>query len=69
MIPKDLQKHYGTQVAIAKALGAAQSSVAEWFQNGRIPEGRQYQIELATDGMLKADLPALRVPQFQKEAA
>ena len=60
MTPQDLQKHYGTQTAIARALGAAQSSVAEWFQNGRIPEGRQYQIELATNGVLRADKPALR---------
>ena len=60
MTPKDLQKYFGTQAAIARAIGAAQSSVAEWFQNAKIPEGRQYQIEIATNSALKADKPALR---------
>jgi DNA-binding transcriptional regulator YdaS (Cro superfamily) len=60
MTLEDLQKHYGTQVSIAQALGIAQSSVSGWFQSGRIPDGRQYQIELATEGALRADKPALR---------
>jgi DNA-binding transcriptional regulator YdaS (Cro superfamily) len=60
MTPQDLLSHFKTQSAIAKALGCAQSSVSEWFDAGRIPEGRQYQIELATDGALRASRPALR---------
>ena len=61
MTPQDLLKHFGTQTAIAKALGCSQPSVCEWFETGRIPEGRQYQIELATSGALRASRPALRV--------
>ena len=38
----------------------AQSSVAGWVQNGAVPMDRQYQIEIATNGMLRADLPAIR---------
>ena len=45
---------------MAFALGKRQSTVSEWFQHGRIPDGAQYQIELATAGVLKADKPACR---------
>jgi len=51
-------KFFGSPGALATALGCGQSSVSEWKE---IPEGRQYQIELATRGKLKADRPALRV--------
>lgn len=67
MTPQDAKNYFGSQTAIAKALGAAQSSVCEWFEAGKIPEGRQYQIELATKGKLKADKPANR--QSHKAAA
>ena len=50
----DLIKHYGTQVAIAKALGIKSPSIAEWKAKGEIPEVRQYQIEVLTKGKLKA---------------
>lgn len=60
MSPQELVTHYGTQSAAAKALGCGQSTVAEWCSDGVIPEGRQYQIELATGGALVADKPAFR---------
>lgn len=60
MSPQELLAHYGTQAAAAKALGCAQSTVAEWCTDGSIPEGRQYQIELATNRILVADKPAFR---------
>ena len=60
MTPKDVLEYFGTQTAIAHAVGCKQSSVAEWFDKGEVPEGRQYQIELATDGRLRATKPALR---------
>jgi hypothetical protein len=61
MSPKNVVQYFGSQVAAAKALGVYQSSVAEWVANGCIPEVRQYQIELATNGQLRADKPALRL--------
>ena len=61
MSPKQVVDFFGTQVATAQALGIAQSSVAGWVADGKVPMDRQYQIELATDGQLRADLPALRV--------
>jgi len=60
MTPQDLLNFFGTQSEIARALGCAQSSVSEWFDNGQIPEGRQYQTELATNGQLRASKPANR---------
>lgn len=62
MTPQQLIEHFHTQSNAAKALGCAQSTVAEWCAEGVIPEGRQYQIELATGGKLVADKPALRLP-------
>lgn len=56
--------HFGTESALARALGVKPPSVSEWKDG--IPITRQYQIELATKGKLKADIPALRT---RKKAA
>jgi DNA-binding transcriptional regulator YdaS (Cro superfamily) len=61
MNPKQVIDFFGTQTNTAKSLGIAQSSVAGWVQAGEVPMDRQYQIELASDGQLRADLPALRM--------
>lgn len=45
--------HYGTQQAVADALGIKQSSVAEWGEYP--PDLRQLQIEILTGGRLKAE--------------
>ncbi len=60
MNPRTLEEHFGSKAAIAKALGVALPSVYDWFKTGEIPQGRQYQIELATGGDLRAERPALR---------
>ena len=61
MNAQDLLEYFGTKAAIARALGVSSPSVAEWFDPGiGVPEGRQYQAQIATKGKLKADLPALR---------
>lgn len=60
MTPKDALKFFGSKAEMARALGVQPPSVSEWFENDEIPQGRQYQIELATRGKLKADEPALR---------
>jgi len=43
---------FGSQSALAKALGVSRSSVSEW---GDVPIGRQFQLEVLTAGALKAD--------------
>jgi DNA-binding transcriptional regulator YdaS (Cro superfamily) len=68
MNPRQVVDHFGTQTATADALGIAQSSVAGWIDAGEVPEPRQYQIELATGGMLRADKPALRINKAKSAA-
>ena len=60
MTPNDLLTIWPTQAEIARVLGVKPPSVAEWFENGAIPEGRQYQAQIASGGKLQADKPAMR---------
>lgn len=60
MTPQEVLTHFGTQAEIARVLGCKQPSIAEWFDKGEVPEGRQYQLEIATKGKLVADKPANR---------
>jgi DNA-binding transcriptional regulator YdaS (Cro superfamily) len=46
-------KFFGTQWALARALGLTQSTVAEWAEEG-IPGLRQLQIQYLTRGKLRA---------------
>lgn len=49
-----LIKHFGTQVAAAKALGVTQPTMSNWKSRGRIPLVQQLRIEVLTQGKLKA---------------
>ena len=55
MTPQDAITHFGSQAKLAHALGIKQSSVAGWVASKKIPEPRQFQIEVVTDGQLKAE--------------
>jgi transcriptional repressor of cell division inhibition gene dicB len=46
-------EHFGSAAALARALGVSRSAVSHWPEE--IPLGRQYQIEVATKGALRAD--------------
>lgn len=50
-------QHFGTQHALAKALGIAQPTISRWGE--RMPAWRQLQIEALTAGKLKADAGVL----------
>jgi DNA-binding transcriptional regulator YdaS (Cro superfamily) len=69
MTPAEALAYFGRQVEIARVLGVKPPSVSEWFDAGCIPEGRQYQLELATNGELKADAPANRKANGDHAAA
>lgn len=58
-------EHFGSQSALARALGIEPPSVAEWKSKGKIPPVRQFQIEVVSGGALKADAPE----QSQRAAA
>lgn len=60
MSPRQVLDYFGTRARAARVLGCSQPAMIEWEQTGEVPEGRQYQIELATGGALRADLPADR---------
>lgn len=49
----DVVKHFGTQQAVADALGIEQAAVSQWGE--KIPQLRAYQIERITNGALKVE--------------
>ena len=53
MKKQDVLNHFGGVAKTAKALGIAQPSVCKWGE--KIPKGRAYQIEVMTNGELKAE--------------
>lgn len=69
MTPEQVLTFYETQAEIARVLGCKQPSIAEWFEKGEVPDGRQYQLEIASKGKLKADKPANRKSATEKEGA
>jgi DNA-binding transcriptional regulator YdaS (Cro superfamily) len=60
MNPRQLLAYFGSKRSAARALGITVPAIDQWEAAGAIPELRQYQIELATAGGLRADLPADR---------
>lgn len=62
----DVLEHFKTQAALARALGIGRASVNGW--GGVIPLDRQCQIEVITNGKLKADRSQL-FPKHQEQAA
>lgn len=51
----------GEQVTLAKRLGVTKAAVSYWVTEGKIPANRAIQIELLTDGAIKAvDLPIIK---------
>jgi ParB-like chromosome segregation protein Spo0J len=63
MTPEQVIKHFGTQQAVADALGFRQSAVANWLVRGKVPPISQLKLEIITDGKLKADKKILAVPK------
>ena len=52
---QDLISHFGSQTAVARALGTSVQVVSAWKTKNRIPLGRQYEIQILTAGKLRAD--------------
>jgi DNA-binding transcriptional regulator YdaS (Cro superfamily) len=55
MRTEDAIQHFGSAAALARTLGISRQSVHDW--GDVVPEGRAYQIEILTDGALKAPRP------------
>lgn len=58
MYKKQVIDHFGTQRAIAKALGISDAAVSQWKEV--IPEKDAYRLEVVTAGVLKYDEAAYR---------
>lgn len=54
------ERYFGSKALMAKVLGRGLSTVYDWERDGHLPDGVQYQIEVATLGALRADKPARR---------
>lgn len=70
MRKKDAIAYFGTQQALADALGIKTQSITDWPE--MVPELRQLQLERITGGRLSADpsiLPPTSTPAPQPEAA
>jgi len=63
MNPKQVIEHFGGIPRVAEALGLKAPTIYDWIEAGEVPEARQYQIEMASNGMLRADKPALRTQE------
>lgn len=57
MTPEQVKEHFQapTQTALAATLGKPISTVAEWFQRGRVPRAVQLELQIMTKGKLAAE--------------
>ena len=55
MSPQDLVGHFDSIAAAARALKVSPPNISQWVDAGQIPIDRQCQIEIVTDGALRAD--------------
>lgn len=53
----DVVAHFGSVIAVAKALGIKSAAVSQWPD--RIPMRRAYELERLTNGTLKVDDSAI----------
>lgn len=63
----DVLNHYGTQAAVADALGIAQASISKWAKRDSVPQLRQLQLEALTGGALKAEKNILPRKKSQRQ--
>jgi hypothetical protein len=51
-------KHFGSQIAVARALGLSKSTISEWPDP--IPEGQAWKLQVLTGGKLQVDQSVYR---------
>lgn len=63
----DVVEHFGSQRALAAALGITEQAVSLWDDEKPIPEGRAYQIESITHGKLKVQPEMYRIAEARAQ--
>ena len=58
MTPKQAISFFGGRSELAKALGISYQSVQQWDEANKIPKGRQFEIQVITNGQLKTEAAA-----------
>lgn len=53
MKPTDAINHFGSQRAVARALGINQASVSEWVARGTVPHKQQARLVVLSKGKLR----------------
>jgi phage antirepressor YoqD-like protein len=48
-------KHFGGVSETAKAFGIEYQAVHQWVRKGKVPEGRQWQLQSMTNGLLTVE--------------
>ena len=48
-------EHYGGIARTAESLGISYQAVQQWSDKNKVPDGRQYQIQVQTKGKLLAE--------------
>ena len=56
MKTQDAIDYYKTKSALAKAVGLTRGAITHWSNDGFVPMGRAYQLQLLTGGALKVDI-------------
>lgn len=59
----DVIGHYGSQVAVSRALDCSKAYISKWNKDGYVPRGRQFEIEKMSRGELKVGEPFTREPE------
>jgi DNA-binding transcriptional regulator YdaS (Cro superfamily) len=63
----DLIQHFGTSIAVAKALGVTKSAVSQW--GDIVPEGVAYKAQVVTGGILCVDTALYPKPHLHADTA
>jgi len=47
--------YFGTKAEIAKRLNISYQAVQQWTESGKVPKGRQFELQILSDGQLTVD--------------
>lgn len=53
MRKQDVVKHFGSQKAVAEALGVSEAAISAWDEE--IPRGRAFELQVITGGKLRVN--------------